>query len=194
MYNDMIDAIKEKIAKKERPLKIEKVPKKGVSRDGKKRFLLELMVVAIVFLLVFRFVLIPGSVVSSSMEPTLMTGDWGFVNGLAYVFNEPKRGDIISFYSREKNEIMTKRVIGLPGDTVSFYDGYVYINYGLVYEEYLGEDVETNSVITDFIVPEGCYFVLGDNREGSYDSRFWADPYVRKGDIKGKWLTTIVNL
>lgn len=167
--------------------------KNGFNLDLKLKFLIEIGVIAIATLFVFKLVLIPGKVVSGSMEPTLMTGDWGFVNGLAYVVNEPQRGDIIAFYSREKNEIMTKRIIGLPGDTVSFYDGYVYINDGLVYEEYIGENVETNSIISDFFVPEDCYFVLGDNRTNSYDSRFWSDPYVKKSDIKGKWLTTLIH-
>ena len=159
----------------------------------KSKFFIEIGIIAIVALIVFKLVLIPGNIVSVSMEPTLMTSDWGFVNGLAYVVNEPQRGDVISFYSKERKEIMIKRIIGLPRDTVSFYDGYVYINDGLIYKEYIGEDVETNSIVTDFIVPDGCYFVLGDNRTDSFDSRFWSDPYVKKSDIKGKWLTTLIH-
>lgn len=191
-YNNMIDGLKEKVARKEeRPKNVRK--KNGLKIDSRSQFMIELGIIAVFAFFVFKLVLIPGKVVSGSMEPTLMTGDWGFVNGLAYVVNEPQRGDIITFYSREKNEIMTKRIIGLPGDTVSFYDGYVYINDGLIYEEYIGEDVETNSIVTDFIVPDGCYFVLGDNRTDSFDSRFWSDPYVKKSDIKGKWLTTLIH-
>lgn len=165
--------------------------KKTMRFDKWQRYVIVLVVVEIVAMVFFKFILIPGTAVSESMEPTIMTGDWGFSNGLAYVFKEPQRGDIIIFDSDELNEVMTKRIIGLPGETVSFYDGYVYINDGLIYEDYIGSDVETNSVISDFIVPEGCYFVLGDNRDDSYDSRFWDNPYITKDAIKGKWLTTL---
>ena len=154
---------------------------------------LGLLVVVLLANLFFKFVLIPGYVPSASMYPTLKIGDWGFANGLAYVMNEPQRGDIIVFRSSENDEILIKRVIGLPGDTVSFYDGYVYINDGLIYEEYIDEKIETNSLTKDFTVPDGCYFVLGDNRTESYDSRFWDDPYVKKSDIIGKYMITIFN-
>ena len=191
-YNNLIDGIKEKIVKtpKEKPVK----SGKKVDVTGWKRTAVELVIVAIVAFLAFKFVLIPGYVPSESMNPTLKTGDWGFANGLAYIIHEPERGDIIVFESDELNEILIKRVIGLPGDTVSFYDGYVYINDGLVVEEYIGSDIETNSAVQDFIVPDGCYFVLGDNRENSLDSRFWNNPYVSKKDIKGKYMFTILHL
>lgn len=190
-YNNMIDGIKEKIEKKKR---IKTSEDRVVFHvPGWQKFIVELVVVAIVSALIFKLVLIPGTTVSNSMEPTIKTGDWGFSNGLAYVLKEPQRGDVIVFYSKELGKILTKRVIGLPGDTVSFYDGYVYINDGLIREEYIDEDVETNSAISDFIVPEGSYFVLGDNREYSYDSRFWSDPYVKRCDIKGKWMTALLH-
>ena len=157
------------------------------------KYLLTLIIVVVLSTITFKFILIPGIVPSSSMEPTLKVGDCGFANGLAYMFHEPERGDIVIVDSKELNEIIVKRVIGLPGDTVSFYDGYVYINDGLVYEDYIGADVETNSAVSDFIVPDGCYFVLGDNRDNSYDSRFWGNPFVKKDYIKGKYLIKICN-
>ena len=107
--------------------------------------------------------------------------------------NEPVRGDIIVFKGTEGDMVgktLIKRIIGLPGDDIMFIDGYVYINGQICYEEYLNENIETNSNI-DFEVPEGCYFVMGDNREHSHDSRFWSDPYIRKTDIKGKMLASI---
>ena len=150
----------------------------------------------IVFVVVFVFfhtVVLWGIVPSSSMEPTLNIGDAVIVNGLAYVKNEPVRGDIIVFKGTEGDMVgktHIKRIIGLPGDDIMFIDGYVYINGQICYEEYLNENIETNSNI-DFEVPEGCYFVMGDNREHSHDSRFWSDPYIRKTDIKGKMLASI---
>ena len=194
-YNNLIDGIKEKLTKS--PKKEVRVEKKNVKKDNsfsKKRTVIELVIVAAVSFGIFKYVIIPGYVPSESMYPTLNVGDWGFANGLAYVLHEPQRGDIIVFESEELNETLIKRVIGLPGDTVSFYDGYVYINDGLIVEEYIDSDVETNSNVQEFIVPEGCYFVLGDNRESSYDSRFWSNPYVSADSIKGKYMFTILHL
>lgn len=192
-YNNMIDGMKEKIEKNKDVKPSEGRKAVSVHMSNWQKFFVELFAIAIVAALMFRFVLIPGTTVSGSMEPTIMTGDWGFSNGLAYVMNEPQRGDVIVFYSKELGEILTKRIIGLPGDTVSFYDGYVYINDGLIKEEYIDDDIETNSAVCDFIVPEGSYFVLGDNRENSFDSRFWKDPYVKRSAIKGKWMTTLLH-
>ena len=160
----------------------------------KKKYLIILALVIVISELIFKFILIPGYVSSESMQPTLEIGDWGFANGLAYAAHEPQRGDIIVFNSKELNEVIVKRIIGLPGDTVSFYDGHIYINDGLVYEEYIAEDVETYSPTKDFIVPKECYFVMGDNRASSYDSRFWDNPYVPKSSILGKYIATIINV
>ena len=145
-----------------------------------------------VFLL-FSKVLVWGIVPSESMEPFLNAGDYVIVNGLAYVNHKPRRGDVIIFSSHEENSkgsLLIKRVIGVPGDRLSFADGYVHINNELVYEEYLGENIETNAA-GEFEVGEGCYFVMGDNREKSVDSRFWKDPYLSESEIKGKLLTVV---
>ncbi len=174
--------------------KVQKVESKSKGFSAIQRAGIEIFAVVAISAIIFKFVLIPGIVPSSSMEPTLKVGDWGFANGLAYVLHEPQRGDIIVFENAELNETMIKRVIGLPGETVSFYDGYVYINDGLVYEEYIGSDVETNSAVQDFIIPDGCYFVLGDNRADSYDSRFWTTPYVTRNHIIAKWVIKCFNI
>ena len=102
---------------------------------------------------------------------------------MAYVNQEVRRGDIIFFESPEYNATFGKRVIGLPGDIVEFKDGYVVINGQYVDESaYIDKNVETNCAKT-FTVPNGCYFVLGDNRELSNDSRFWLEPFVKQEDI-----------
>lgn len=147
----------------------------------------------IVFVVVFVFfhtVVLWGIVPSSSMEPTLNIGDAVIVNGLAYVKNEPVRGDIIVFKGSEGDMVgktLIKRIIGLPGDDVMFIDGTIYINGQKYQEEYLNESIVTDSPF-DYEVPEGCYFVMGDNREHSHDSRFWSDPFVKKEEIKGKMI------
>lgn len=123
---------------------------------------------------------------SGSMEPTIMTGDFTIVNRLAYVKNEPQRGDIVAFKSDEYGKYLLKRIIGVPGDEIEFHDGYVYIN-GLICDEsaYLDDDIETNCD-KKFTVPEGAYFMMGDNREFSTDSRFFKSPYISESDLVGK--------
>ena len=131
-----------------------------------------------------------GRVVSGSMEPTLMTGDICFYNRMAYIFHGPKRGDIVLFKVAGEKAYLAKRIIGLPGDHISFIDGVVFINDTLLEEEYIGDDVKTLCWLS-FDVPENSYFVLGDNREHSLDSRFWDDPYVSEENIFGRYIGTI---
>lgn len=79
---------------------------------------------------------------------------------------------------------MVKRVIGVPGDKVQLIRGNLYLN-----DEYVIEDYVANSGIDttkEFVVPQGCYFVMGDNRVNSYDSRYWEDPFVKREQVLGK--------
>ena len=127
------------------------------------------------------------------MEPTLLVHDITINNRLAYVAHKPERGDMISFKhvnDEGKTEVYGKRVIGVAGDEIRFVDGYVYINGEKSVEEYIEKDVETNCIRT-FTVPEGTVFVLGDNREVSYDSRYWEEPYVQCSDIISKYMFSI---
>lgn len=170
-------------------------PRKKESNLGlKKGFVKEIIDLAIpivVLVILLKFIFCIGPIASGSMEPTLKTGDSGIYNRLAYIGDkEVNRGDIIVFYSREFNETIGKRVIGLPGDEIKFKDGYVFINGQYVDEsDYIPADVETNCSKT-FKVPAGCYFLLGDNRENSNDSRYWANPYISKKDIIGKYIAS----
>ena len=133
-------------------------------------------------------------VVSESMEPTLEVGQIVIINSLAYKKSEPERGDIISFWFEEKQESYVKRVIGIAGDTISFVDGYVFIN-GVKADEsaYLDGEVETECS-KSFTVPDGYVFVLGDNRTGSFDSRFFENPFIPITDIEGKYLGELPKL
>lgn len=116
-----------------------------------------------------------------------MTGDRIFGNRLAYLFDDPERFDIVIFkYPDDESQRFIKRVIGLPGETVEIREGKVYIN---------GSDTPLDDSFTPetpvgnfgpYTVPEGCYFMLGDNRNNSRDSRMWDNPYVKKEKILGK--------
>ncbi len=110
---------------------------------------------------------------SISMQPTLFPGDYVIVNKLVYEFTSiPQRGDIILFKYPPNPAAVPyfKRVIGLPGDQVHIAEGKVYINGQLLPEPWLAEPTIRGG---DWLVPDGQYFVLGDNRNNSSDSRSW---------------------
>lgn len=143
--------------------------------------------VVVVVLIVNNFLLINARVPSESMEKTIMTGDRFFGNRLAYLFDDPERFDIVVFkYPDDESQLFVKRVIGLPGETVEIKDGKVYINGS---ETPLDDSFTPETPTGDYgpyVVPDGNYFMLGDNRNHSGDSRFWKQPYVEKEKIVGK--------
>ena len=138
------------------------------------------------------YVIMMSTCESGSMESKLMTGNTVFYNRLAYTGSEPQRGDIVVFVSHEKNDLLLgKRIIGIPGDHISFNNGCVIVNGKCIDESaYIPNGVKTYCKY-EFDVPDNCYFMLGDNRENSYDSRFWNNPYIEKSDLKGKYIGQI---
>ena len=147
-------------------------------------------VTAILVALVLKnFVIINATVPTGSMENTIMPGDDLFGFRLAYQFSEPKRGDIIIFkYPDDEEEKYVKRIIGLPGETVRIANAKVYINDSEtpLKEDYLKEEWTVATGPFEFSVPEGCYFVMGDNRNDSWDARYWDNTYVAREKIIGK--------
>lgn len=106
-----------------------------------------------------------------SMLPTLQDGEFILVNRLAYRFGTPQRGDIIVFhYPPDPKQDLIKRVIGLPGDTVSIQNGVVRVNNELLNEPYVAQPPRYTG---NWVVPAGHLFVLGDNRNDSSDSHSW---------------------
>ena len=150
-------------------------------------YLKMIIFVVVVVLVVNNFLLINAKIPSESMEQTIMTGDRVFGNRLAYVFGDPERYDIIIFkYPDNEKELFIKRIIGMPGETGEIKDGKVYINGS---KEPLKDSFTPETPVGDYgpyTVPENSYFVLGDNRNYSKDSRFWNNPYVAEDKILGK--------
>ncbi len=143
----------------------------------------------VVALALKNFIIINITVPTGSMENTIMPGDDLLGLRVAYLFEEPKRGDIIVFkFPDDESQKFIKRIIGLPGDLVQIQDGKIYINGSdsALEEPYLKEEWTVNAGPYEFVVPEGCYFVMGDNRNDSMDSRYWNNPFVTKEEFIGK--------
>ena len=146
-----------------------------------------IVIFAIIFLLISKLAIITVCQ-SGSMEPTIQVGEVAVFSKLGFR-GSIQRGDIVLFDGApyEEDALLLKRVIGLPGDSITFSDGEVYINGLLAKEPYLPEDMETFSS-KEFQVPDGCLFVMGDNREQSIDSRLFTNPYIAVEDLRGKYV------
>ncbi len=198
-----------------------------ISRKGKEPVIVEYSksffpVLLIVFLL-RGFIVEPFRIPSGSMLPSLYIGDFILVNKFAYgvrlpvinkkVFDisEPERGDVVVFrYPRDPNLDYIKRIIGLPGDHIAYYNKVLYVNGKPVERKFVGQykgpgqtfaneyieklgDVEhemlllparPNNLQGEYIVPEDMYFAMGDNRDNSNDSRVWGP--VPEANLLGK--------
>ncbi len=136
------------------------------------------------------FIIANSKVPSGSMENTIMTGDRVIGSRLSYYFTDPQRGDVVIFRFPDNEKIYyVKRIIGMPGDTVDIADGHVYLNGSKepLEEPYIREPMFLEPPM-HFEVPEGSYFMLGDNRNYSMDARFWHNTYVKKEKIIAKVL------
>ena len=147
---------------------------------------IKVIVSAIIIALFVDFVIIANAVVpTGSMESTIPAGSRIMGLRLYYNFKDPERGDIVIFkYPDDEKVDYLKRIIGLPGETVEIASGKVYIDGELLDEPYLDE--EPTGDFGPYQVPEDSYFMLGDNRAVSKDSRYWTNTYVRRDKIIAK--------
>jgi signal peptidase I len=178
---------------------------KQIRKKNLLREYLEAAAIAVLLALFIRtFVVQAFKIPSGSMEPTLLIGDHILVNKFLYgvkipftrkpliPISEPKRDDVVVFiYPVDTSKDFIKRVIGLPGDTLEIRDSRIYIN-GNLYDDKYGRYVDGGGKANPSagfhygptVIPENHLFVMGDNRDHSYDSRFWG--FVPIPSIKGK--------
>ncbi|MCR5627273.1 MAG: signal peptidase I [Lachnospiraceae bacterium] len=141
-----------------------------------------------------RYFVIMRSVVDGvSMEDTLYDGDNVLVNELSYKLSKPKRYDVIIFPERATGELLVKRVIGLPGEYVKIEKGFIYINEQPLIEFYGKDDeiADGGAASEGILLDKGEYFVLGDNRNASTDSRSVTVGNVHQDEIIGKVMLRI---
>lgn len=148
------------------------------------------LIVLLIVLTIRTFIAEPHAISGSSMVPTFHHGDYIITNLISYRFTPIKRGDVVVFKDpKNESEAFIKRMIGLPGDTVLVKNGLIYLNGERLLEPYLASNINTqpNNFLKEdqpVTVPDGRYFVLGDNREQSSDSRDWG--FVTRDEILGK--------
>lgn len=133
-------------------------------------------------LILTKVVFVNAYIPSSSMEDTIMTDSRVIGVRLAYDFGDPERGDIVVFhYPVDEDTLYIKRIIGLPGETIRIEDATVYIDGVALEEDYLPEEWVSGNDGLVYEVPDGYYFMMGDNRNVSIDSRFWAQKAIEEG-------------
>lgn len=153
--------------------------------------ILEVVVFAVgIFFFVYLLVMQPHKIDGASMDPNFHNAEYLLTERVTYYFRKPQRGDVIVFSPpvSETDEFI-KRVIAVPGERIELRGGRVYINETLLEEPYLADDLITEGGTflqngKEYTVPEGEYFVMGDNRLHSSDSRSWG-PILKK-KIKGR--------
>lgn len=178
--------------------------KQGKRKSTWREYAEALLVAALLAFVIRSFGVQAFKIPSGSMEDTLLVGDFLFVSKFLYGaeipftggkrlpgFRDPQRGDIIVFrYPRDPSQDYIKRLVGEPGDTVEIRDREVFINGEPIEEPYVkhsprrGSPEDRRENFGPFVVPEGEYFMLGDNRENSQDSRWWGT--VTHEQLRGK--------
>lgn len=153
----------------------------------------EVVVFAVgIFFFIYLLILRPHKIKGESMIPSLPDSEYLLTEKISYYRENPQRGDIVVFTPPVSEDEYIKRIIGLPGEIISLKNGKIYINEKELKEDYLDSSVYTDGSTflaegAEYKIPEGKYFVLGDNRQHSYDSRNWGP--ITKKVISGRaWL------
>lgn len=184
----------------EKPKKKKHTKKKAIEKSEKQEvsklkeaisFMTPIVIALIVAILLKTFIFANAVVPTGSMINTIQEGDRIIASRLAYINEDPKRYDVIIFhYPDDESQLFVKRIIGMPGETINIKNGIVYITDVNGNTAEARSDFVTNCVPTGdfgpYTVPLGSYFVMGDNRNDSWDARYWKKKNVEKKKIIGK--------
>lgn len=184
----------------EKPKKKKHTKKKAIEKSEKQEvsklkeaisFMTPIVIALVVAILLKTFIFANAVVPTGSMINTIQEGDRIIASRLAYINENPKRYDVIIFhYPDDESQLFVKRIIGMPGETINIKNGIVYITDANGNTAEARSDFVTNCVpMGDFgpyTVPLGSYFVMGDNRNDSWDARYWKKKNVEKKKIIGK--------
>ena len=184
----------------EKPKKKKRTKKKAIEKSEKQEvsklkeaisFMTPIVIALVVAILLKTFIFANAVVPTGSMINTIQEGDRIIASRLAYINEDPKRYDVIIFhYPDDESQLFVKRIIGMPGETINIKNGIVYITDANGNTTEARSDFVTNCVPTGdfgpYTVPLGSYFVMGDNRNDSWDARYWKKKNVEKKKIIGK--------
>lgn len=184
----------------EKPKKKKHTKKKAIEKSEKQEvsklkeaisFMTPIVIALVVAILLKTFIFANAVVPTGSMINTIQEGDRIIASRLAYINEDPKRYDVIIFhYPDDESQLFVKRIIGMPGETINIKNGIVYITDVNGNTAEARSDFVTNCVPTGdfgpYTVPLGSYFVMGDNRNDSWDARYWKKKNVEKKKIIGK--------
>lgn len=186
----------EKLTTEENETKSESKAMPPKKRGGEIKDWVKSIIIAAFIAVVLMQLIVPTVVREHSMEPSFYGGDYLIVGKISYKFSDPERGDVIIFKSdipmnpgepSQAKKLLIKRIIGLPGDVINISDNVVSINGEVIDEPYIN-DGGTPGDVVNYVVPKDSYFVMGDNRTVSIDSRRNEVGPVHKDRIIGKAL------
>lgn len=154
-----------------------------------KEWIITILSTILLIIVIRTYIFSPVVVEGDSMNPTLLDGDRLFINKIGMYVGELERLDIVVFKTR-KNEYYIKRIIGMPGDKIEFLESQLYINGELVNEPYINPDAFQRDLSIDSLygierIPDEFYFVVGDNRSNSMDSRQRSIGLIHESEILG---------
>lgn len=160
------------------------IPDKNIYTDIILKFVIDIIVVVTIAFFVIYYFGDKSTVIGSSMSSSLANGEVVLINKMAYNLDKPERFDIIVF--KTENGTGIKRIIGLPGEKLKIEDSKIYINGELLKDKYFDENYESGYVSEEIEIGPDEYFVMGDNRNVSEDSRFSYVGNIKYEDIIGK--------
>jgi len=166
-------------------MKNTKIIKQYFSLKINKSRAIRLFILAVASFIFFSYIIIPIRISGISMEPTYKTGQFRFVNRMAYIFSTPKKGDIVTVKFAGNKVMLLKRVVALAGDTVEFKAGKLFINKQLIREPYVKNNCYWN--LKQRKVKYKFIYVIGDNRSMSIESHMFGQTRLKRIEGKVLW-------